>query len=115
MQIVNLVSELDGMVTKGQILEAIEKFFAGSADTIEVGGALTKTKQEKASKLQEFLGGIQTVNGITLIRSAISDNVSYSEYKMDFDMKDGSKILWHEIIRREWKDGLVVHEQYFQN
>jgi hypothetical protein len=115
MQLANLLSEMDGMVTKGQILEAIDKFFAGSVDTIEVGGALTKTKNEKVGKLKEFLGGIQAVNGISLLRSAINENVSYSEYKMDFDMKDGSKILWHEIIRREWKDGLVIHEQYFQN
>jgi hypothetical protein len=115
MKVVDLLSEFDGMVTKGQILEAIDKFFAGSVDTIEVGGALTKTKNEKIGKLKEFLGGIQAVNGITLLSSAISDNVSYSEYKMDFDMKDGSKILWHEIIRREWKDDKVVHEQYFQN
>jgi len=28
-------------------------------------------------------------------------------------MKDGSKILWHEILKREWKDGKVVKESYF--
>jgi hypothetical protein len=115
MQVATLLSELDGMVAKGQILEAIDKFFAPNVKTIEVGGAVTTTSAEKRTNLAGFLGGIQAVNGITLLHSAISDNVSYSEYKMDFDMKDGSKILWHEIIRREWKDGLVVHEQYFQN
>jgi hypothetical protein len=115
MQVANLLAELDAMVSKGQILEAIEKFFAGNVDTIEVGGALTKTKNEKIGNLKTFLGGIQNVNGITVHHSAAGENVSFTEYTFDFDMKDGSKILWHEVIRRVWADGKVVHEQYFQN
>jgi len=30
-------------------------------------------------------------------------------------MKDGSKILWHEILRRIWKDGKITEESYFLN
>jgi hypothetical protein len=115
MQVANLLSELDGMVTKGQILEAVEKFFSPSVGTSEVGGATTQTRDEKVANLTGFLGGIQAVNGITVHNSAAGEDVSFSEYTFDFDMKDGSKILWHEVIRRDWKDGKVIFEQYFQN
>ena len=115
MQVANLVSELDEMVGKGQILESIEKFFAPEVVTIEVGGAKTSTRDEKVGNLQGFLGSIKTVNGITIHNTASGEDVSLSECTFDFDMQDGSKILWHEVIRRSWKDGKVVEEQYFQN
>ncbi len=54
-------------------------------------------------------------NEITLHYAVAGDDVSMSEYTFNFDMKDGSNILWHEIIRRVWKDGKVVDEQYFIN
>jgi hypothetical protein len=63
--------------------------------------------------MEGFLGGIAKVNGITLHNVGIGDNVSFSEFTFDFDMKDNSKILWHEVIRRIWKDGKVIEESYF--
>jgi len=38
-----------------------------------------------------------------------------SEFHFNFEMKDGSEVDWHEIIRRNWKEGKVVEEQYFQH
>ncbi len=113
MSVTILVAEMDGMVSKGQIPQAVDKFFADDAVTHDFDGTITTGKTAMAEKMAGFLGAIQTVNGITLHQSLVSGNVSMSEYTFDFDMKDGSKILWHEIIRREWKDGKVIDEQYF--
>ncbi|MEO1654365.1 MAG: hypothetical protein AAFU64_12540, partial [Bacteroidota bacterium] len=66
------------------------------------------------AKLEGFVGSIAKVNGITHHYSLTDGNISASEFTFDFDMKDGSKIYWHEIIRRVWNDeGKVVEEQYF--
>jgi len=54
------------------------------------------------------------VNGIHHHHSVSNGDVSMSEYTFDFDMKDGSKILWHEVLRRVWSNGKVVEEQYFK-
>ena len=51
-------------------------------------------------KMEGFVGSIAKVNGITHHSTTIGDNISASEFTFDFDMKDGSKILWHEIIKR---------------
>ena len=41
-------------------------------------------------------------------------NMTCVVFTFDFDMKDGSKVFWHEIIRRVWNaDGKVVQEEYF--
>ncbi len=115
MQISNLLSEMDGMILQGQIVEAVDKFFAASAKTVDFDGTETNTKSEMLDKMNGFVGSIQAVNGITLHHSTHTENVSMSEYTFDFTMKDGSQVLWHEIIRRVWQDGKVIDEQYFKN
>ncbi|MEP1094573.1 MAG: hypothetical protein ABJG78_05655 [Cyclobacteriaceae bacterium] len=107
--------EMDGMVLKGEIPQAVEKFFADNAQTKDVDGGVTNTKQEAIDKLTGFVGSIANVKEISLLRSASEGDVSMSEFLFNFDMKDGSEVKWHEVIRRVWGNGKVVNEQYFQN
>ncbi len=115
MELTKLVNEMDEMVKQGQILEAVDKYFASSIKTKDHNGMETGDKKDVQTKLQGFLGGIQKVNGITLHGNSIGGNTSMSEFTFDFDMKDGSKVYWHEIIRRQWKNGMVTDESYFKN
>jgi len=108
-----IVAEKNDMVRRGQVVEASEKFFATNAKTIDFSGAKTNTRAEMVDKMKNFTAGVRKVNGITLHRTALADDVSFAEFTFDFDMKDGSKTLWHEVIRSVWKDGQIVEEEYF--
>lgn len=109
-----LSNEKNEMVTSGQIIDAAEKYFAANIKTIDFDGTMTEGKQATMKKLNDFVGSIQKVNEITLFRSASYENASFSEYIFSFEMKDGSKIYWHEIIRSSWENGQIVEEQYFK-
>jgi hypothetical protein len=102
------------MVKNGQIVEAVEQYFASKATTVDFDGSVTKNKTELVDKMKGFTGAIAKVNGITQHHVALSGNTSFTEYTFDFDMKDGSKVLWHEIIRAVWENGEIVEEQYFK-
>jgi len=102
------------MVRQGRVVEASEKFFAANGKTIDFSGVTTKNRAEIVDKMKGFTGAIKQVNGITLHRSAVAGDVSFAEFTFDIDMKDGSKTLWHEIIRSVWDDGKIVEEEYFQ-
>ncbi|MEZ5040451.1 MAG: SnoaL-like domain-containing protein [Saprospiraceae bacterium] len=115
MHLTNLLTEMDALVSKGQIVEAVDKFFAQTAQTLDFDGTITTTKAQMIDKMTGFVSAIKSVNGIKLHQSFHNGGVSMSEYTFDFDMKDGSQVLWHEIIRREWADGKVINEQYFKN
>ncbi len=110
-----LVTQMDNMVLRGEIPQAVAKFFSDSAHTKDVDGSETTTKDEAVQKLTGFVGSIAKVNEISLLNNSIGDNVSMSEFRFHFDMKDGSEIKWHEVIRRVWDNGEVVNETYFQN
>lgn len=114
MNLKNKVEEMDAMVAQGDIVNAVKNFFADNATTSDYGAATTTGKAEMVSKMEGFSGSIAKVNGITLHNTIVGDGVSASEFTFDFDMKDDSKIYWHEIIRRKWNAaGEVVNEEYF--
>jgi hypothetical protein len=108
------VHQMDEMVSKGDIVNAVKVYFAENASTSDYGHLTTAGKTQMVEKMEGFLGSIAQVNGITLHHSLVDGNVSASEFTFDFDMKDGSKIYWHEIIRRIWnEEGKVIKEEYF--
>lgn len=109
-----IFSAKNEMVKKGQIVEATEKFFAPNAKTIDFDGTVTNDKSEMLTKMRGFAGAIAKVNDITLHNASLNRDVSFAEFTFDFDMKDGKKILWHEILRTVWQNGQVVEEQYFK-
>ena len=113
-QLNDLFAEKNEMITKGQILEAIEKFFATDAKTVDFTGRLGNGKKDIIAGQKKTVELIQKVNEITLHRFAVGDDVTFAEFTFDFDMKDGSKIHWHEIIHSVWKNGKIVYEEYYK-
>ena len=112
--VMNLTAEKNAMILKGQIVEATERFFAESATTVDFDGTVTTNKSEMVKKMEGFAGAIVNVNEITLHYTSASGNVSFAEFTFHFDMKDGSQVLWHEILRSVWEGGKIVSEQYFK-
>lgn len=108
--IVNAKSEL---MKQGKMAEAAEKYFADSASSDDHNGSKTSSREDMIEKMNGFVGSITKVNEITLHNTAVSGDVSFTEWTFHFDHKDGSKTHWHEIIRSVWKDGKIVSEQYF--
>ena len=113
MDLGKLNSEMDALVSKGDMVGAVSQFFADNAVTTDHDGTIINSKPKHIEKMEGFLGAIEKVNGITFHGDAIGETMTMSEFTFDFDMKDGSKVLWHEILRRKWDNGKIVEEQYF--
>ncbi len=113
--LIEIFSAKNEMVKKGQIVEATDKYFASDAKTVDFDGTITNNKSEMLSKMNGFANAIAKVNSITLHHAALSGDISFAEFTFDFDMKDGSKVYWHEILRTVWKNGKIVEEQYFKS
>jgi transcriptional regulator with AAA-type ATPase domain len=109
-----LLNNMNEMVTNGQLVDAAEKYYASNIRTIEFDGRVTEGKQAAMKKLTDFVGSIQKVKEITLLRSVSDNNASFCEYILDIDMNDGSNVYLHEIVRSLWENGQVVEERYFK-
>ena len=114
MDIRSNVQEMDALVSKGEIVNAVDHYFCDRASTADYGEVTTSTKSQMIEKMNGFLGAIANVNKIEHHDTVVDGKTSTSEFTFDFDMKDGSKILWHEIIKRKWNaEGKVISETYF--
>lgn len=114
MDITTQVQKMDALVAQGAIVDAVQSYFAQEAKTADYNNVTTSSKEQMVAKMEGFVSSIANVNGITHHRTLKDGNASASEFTFDFDMKDGSKILWHEIIRRIWNEnGEVIAEEYF--
>ena len=111
MNIKDQVEKMDAMVSQGDIVNAVKTFFCDKAQTSDYGSVRTDGKQQMVEKMEGFLGSIAHVNGITHHQSIVDGNSSASEFTFDFDMKDRTKIYWHEIIRPTWnEEGKLTNE-----
>jgi len=114
MNIKDQAQQMDSMVAKGAIVDAVKAYFADNAITSDYKEVRTANKAEMVQKMEGFVGNIAKVNGITHHHTIVDEQVSASEFTFNFDMKDGSNVLWHEIIRRKWNEvGQVTAEEYF--
>ena len=109
-----LSNAMNEMVKNGKLIDAAEKYYAPNIRTVEFDGRVTDGRQAAMKKLTDFVGSIQKVKEITLLRSAAGDNASFSEFILDLEMKDGSGIYLHEIVRSLWENGQIVEERYFK-
>jgi hypothetical protein len=109
-----LLNNMNKLVIHGQLIEAAETYYAANIKTIEFDGRITEGKQAAVKKLSDFVASIQQVKEITLLRSAVDYNASFSEYILNIDMKDGSNLYLHEIVRSLWENGQVTEERYFK-
>ena len=105
---------LNSRIQAGDVLGALQEFYAddvamreGSAPDATIG------KEKNLSRLGEFLGSLKQFNGATLHSFAVGDGVSMSEWTFDMVGGDGAPIVWNEVIRRQWRDGLVTEERYY--
>ncbi len=115
MNIKNQVQEMDALVAQGAIVDAVKTYFSDSAETSDYNSVTTSGKSQMVEKMEGFVSAIAKVNQIKHHHTIADNNLSASEFTFDFDMKDGSNIHWHEIIRRKWSEtGEVVAEEYFQ-
>ncbi len=114
MSIKDQVTKIDNLVSKGAIVDAVKTFFSESANTSDYNNLTTVNKNEMLNKMEGFTNSISKVNEIKLHSTIVDGFSSASEFTFDFDMKDGSKIFWHEIIKRHWdENGKVINEKYF--
>ncbi|HSZ86092.1 MAG TPA: hypothetical protein VK787_08685 [Puia sp.] len=109
-----LLAEKNEMITRGQILEAIEKFFAPDVKTVDFTGRTASSKQEAIDGQKQTVELIEKVNEISVHRVGVGDDVTFAEFIFDIDLKDGNKILWHEIIQSVWKNGKIIREEYYK-
>lgn len=108
----SLDAELNRAILAGDILAAFEKHYADDVAMQENGAEPTTGKDANREREKEFLDSIEELHAIELLGSATDGDRSYSEWRMDYTLKDAGRRSFIQVASREWRDGKVVHERF---
>ena len=115
MTLKQLVDALDAQVVKGDIITAFDKYADDSCVTLSSPTDKTHSKAQKMETLQWFFNNIAAANRIERIASKVGKDVTDSQFVFDFTDYAGNRLVFNEVIRRTWKAGKIVEEQYLMN
>ncbi len=108
-----LIEDFDRMVLAGDILGAVDRYFADEVITQEGNAAPVRGKATNRANLEAFLSSLRAFNGATLHSYGVGEDVTLSEYTFDLVAEDGTSLIWNEVIRRRWANGQVIDERYY--
>ncbi len=109
-----LESELNAMTARGEMLDALDRFYAPDCTFQEGDGSRRETRQAQRDHLAAFFATLKGLNGATLHAASVGPDVSMSEWTFDMTGGDGSSIVWNEVLVRRWRNGKVVSERFYQ-
>jgi len=108
-----LEKELNEMIASGKAMEAFEKFYAEDV-VMKENQEEPRVGKEACRKYEEnFFGNVEEFHEGSFHGSAAEGDRSFSEWVFDVTFKDGTRMRNHQVAARKWKDGKVVHEQFF--
>src|SRR5262249_2340057 len=105
-----LDDELNGMIRRGEILAAMDRFYAPGAEMQENLEPPTRGKEANVERERSFWSGI-TLHEAQLLAQGIGDGVTLSEWRFDWTI-GGKRGQLHEVAVRHWRDGRIVAERF---
>lgn len=107
------ITELNQLVLDGKALEAFEKFYHIDVEMQENENAPTVGKDANRMREIEFFSNITEFRKAEVRGITIGDNLSTVIWHYDYTHKQWGKRKYAQVSVQEWKDGLIVKEQFF--
>lgn len=111
------VAELDHRLNRaildGRALEAFDELYADEVSMRENGEDPIRGKEANRKREEEFFGSISELHELSLVSSAVGNDVSLSEWVFDVTFEDGNRKRLEQTAVRRWKDGEVVEERFY--
>ncbi len=105
----------------GKFVEGMEEFYADDAVNEEPDGARIVGKAAIIANEKKVLEQVAAYHGCEVRSIGVGEDdgqgngVTFAEYKLTVDMKDGGKFNPDQVQVTRWKDGRAVHIKFYYN
>lgn len=114
MELKEVLRKLDETILFADFQSALDTFFSKKIRTIHKDYQV-KGLEAKRAYLEKFFKEVSAVKEITLHKQYLQKPETFSLFTFSFEMHSGNEISWFEVIRRKWKEGKVVEEEFWIN
>jgi ketosteroid isomerase-like protein len=107
-------------LANGQFVEGMEEFYADDAVNEEPTGVRIEGKAAIIENEHKVLEAVEAFHGLE-VRSVGShddgngNGVTFAEYSLRVDMKDGTKFNPDQVQVTRWENGLARHIRFYYN
>ena len=108
-------------LAEGKFVEGMEEFYADDVVNEEPTGATTEGKATIIANEKAILEQVAAYHGIEIKSIGTGEDdgngngVTYAEYKLSVDMKDGSKFNPDQVQVTRWENGKAKHIRFYYN
>ncbi len=113
MNLQDLVEDLNSMILKGQIMEAIEKYYHEDVIMQENEQTPTVGKAANREREKDWFSNVIEFRGAEVKAVAVGDNVTMVEWFFDYTHKEWGKKTYHQVAVQRWNDGKIIHERFY--
>lgn len=109
------------MLKDGQFVEGMEAFYADDVINEEPTGDKVQGKQTIIDNEKKILEQVAAYHGIDVKSVGVGEDdgngngVTFAEYKLSVDMKDGSKFNPDQVQVIRWVKGKAIHNKFYYN
>jgi hypothetical protein len=109
--------QIYGLMAKGKMLEAFDKYYHNNVVMVEANGEARKGKEANRKFQSEFLGTIKEVHGsgVNAITSDEKAATTMVESWMEVTNKEGKRMKMEEVAVQKWQGDQIIHERFYYN
>jgi hypothetical protein len=106
---------------EGKFVEGMEEFYAHDVVNEEPTGVKTEGKALLIENEKQTLENVAAYHGIEIRSIGVGkddgkgNGVTFAEYKLSVDMKDGSKFNPDQVQVTRWQNGKAKHIKFYYN
>ncbi|HTK54330.1 MAG TPA: nuclear transport factor 2 family protein [Gemmatimonadaceae bacterium] len=105
------VLDLIGLVENGQMLEAMNRYYAEDVAMQENVSPPTVGFAENYAREEAFYGSLAALK-FNLVSVVVEGDRAAINWVFDYTTAEGTQYRMDEIAIQTWRDGKVVHERY---
>lgn len=111
------LEEMLGILKEGQMTEGQKRYFADDVVTQEGNQPPVLGKQASIERLDKFREtiGVAAFVSYTIGAVAIAGNTSFYDSVLTVKLKNGQTINLEQVVKTDWKDGLISKERYYHS
>ncbi len=107
------VGDLNDMLLQGQQIEALEKFYDPDVEVQENDKEPVRGKEKAIQARKAFLAGVKEINSVKPLKVAVGEGTTMVEWKVSYQLDEGTQQEFTQVAVQEWKDGQIVKEKFY--
>ncbi|MFY0593743.1 SnoaL-like domain-containing protein [Roseivirga sp.] len=107
------LKDLLSLLSKGQFIEAQEKYLSDDVTLTEGNDTPKAGKANVIAQEKEVLSGVGEFIRYEASNTAVNGNVSFYEGVMEYIQKDGVHVKVEQTVVDKWENGKIVSERFY--